>query len=184
MHLEESVVTRALIIVDVQKDFCEGGALPVAGGNAVAEAIAAHVAATHYDLVLATRDWHVAPGAHFSAEPDFVDSWPPHGIAGSPGAQLHPSIAALGLETYDKGAYEAAYSGFEAPGLPDRLRGAEVDDITVCGLATDYCVRKTAIDASRAGYRTHVIESLCAGVAPGSTQAALQQMRDHGIMIG
>ena len=107
---------RALIIVDVQPTFCEGGALPVTGGNAVAEAVAAYVDAhrDEYQLIVTTQDWHIDPGAHFSETPDFVDTWPPHGVAGTAEAELHPALAHVNADvTIKKGQYEAAYSGFE-----------------------------------------------------------------------
>ena len=109
-------MTRALIIVDVQPTFCEGGALPVTGGNAVAEAVAAYVEAHRgdYQLIVTTQDWHIDPGAHFSETPDFVDTWPPHGVAGTDEAEMHPALANVNADvTVKKGQYEAAYSGFE-----------------------------------------------------------------------
>src|SRR5439155_7990729 len=105
----------ALVIVDVQNDFCEGGSLGVSGGAAVAAAIGRRVESrtSGYDLVVATRDWHEDPGAHFSATPDFVDSWPAHCVAGTPGAELRPEVAGLPADVFDKGRRSAAYSGFE-----------------------------------------------------------------------
>lgn len=174
---------RALIVVDVQPDFCEGGALPVQGGDAVAVRIAEHLGASSYDLVLATQDWHVAPEGHFADEPDFRDTWPPHCLAESDGAALHPALRPLGLTTYRKGAYAAAYSGFEADGLAETLRQAGVDDVVVCGLATDHCVRMTALDAVRLGYPTTVLTDLCAGVAAETTAQALSQLRAAGVQL-
>ena len=125
---------RVLIIVDVQPTFCEGGTLAVAGGNAVAERVAAYATAHRedYRLIVTTQDWHIEPGAHFSAAPDYVDTWPPHGVAGSAEAELHPALAGLGLDAQvKKGQYAAAYSGFEGVTddvlelllrHPDRLR--------------------------------------------------------------
>ena len=107
---------RALIIVDVQPTFCEGGALPVTGGNAVAERIAAYLSSHRgdYDLVVTTQDWHIDPGEHFSSEPDFIDTWPVHGVADSAEAQLHPALNGLEADAaVKKGQYAAAYSGFE-----------------------------------------------------------------------
>ena len=115
-------MSRALIIVDVQNDFCEGGALPVEGGAAVAGAISEYVEAHHgqFDHIVATQDWHIDPGAHFSESPDFKDSWPPHCVAGSPGAELHPDLDTEHVQAYfHKGQYAAAYSGFEGLLAPE-----------------------------------------------------------------
>ena len=165
-------MSRALIVVDVQNDFCEGGSLAVAGGTAVAVRIAGLLAADHgYDHVVATRDHHIDPGPHFSAQPDYVDSWPVHCVAGTPGAEFHPALAATGFDAvFDKGEYAAAYSGFEglAAGvtLADWLVDRAVTAVDVCGIATDYCVRATALDAVRDGFATRVLLDLTAAVAP------------------
>jgi nicotinamidase/pyrazinamidase len=180
---------RALIVVDVQNDFCEGGSLAVAGGAAVAAAISEHIRTTPYDHVVATRDHHVDPGAHFSATPDFVDSWPPHCRRGTPGASFHRELDVGRIEAvFDKGAHAAAYSGFEGAepggrGLDDWLRAHDVDAVQVVGLATDHCVRATAIDAAAAGFATTVLLDLCAGVAPDSTERALTQLRTAGVAL-
>ena len=142
-------MTRALIVVDVQNDFCEGGSLAVAGGAAVAAAITEHVAAGGYDHVVATRDHHIDPGAHFSEAPDFLDSWPPHCVVGTSGVELHADLDRRPTEAvFDKGEYAAAYSGFEGSfdgqDLADWLRAHEVDAVDVVGIATDHCVRATA----------------------------------------
>lgn len=181
---------RALIIVDVQNDFCAGGSLAVAGGTEVARAITRYLGAGHdYGHVVATQDFHVAPGGHFSDDPDFVTSWPPHCVAGSAGAQLHPDLDAGRIEAvFRKGAYDAGLSGFEgvdATGttLADWLRRHGVDAVDVVGIATDYCVRSTAEDAARAGFTTRVLSSLTAGVAAESTATALAAMRAAGITV-
>ena len=180
---------RALIIVDVQNDFCEGGSLPVTGGAAVAAAISEHVRVARYDHVVATRDHHVDPGAHFSDAPDFVDTWPPHCLAGTPGASFHPALDVAPIEAvFDKGAHAAAYSGFEGaePGGAD-LRGwlvhRGVDTVDVVGIATDHCVRATARDAAAAGLHTRVLQELCVGVAPESTATALEELRAAGVEL-
>jgi nicotinamidase/pyrazinamidase len=180
---------RALIIVDVQNDFCEGGSLAVAGGAAVAAAVSAHVHNGGYDHVVASRDHHVDPGSHFSDSPDFVDSWPPHCRAGTPGASFHPELDVAPIEAvFSKGEYMAAYSGFQGaePGGTD-LRGwlasRGVDSVDVVGIATDHCVRATARDAAEAGLRTRVLLDLCAGVAPESTAAALDELRAAGVEL-
>ena len=182
---------RALVIVDVQNDFCEGGSLAVTGGAAVARAITGTLARPGhgYDCIVATQDYHVQPGSHFAAQPDYDRSWPPHCVAGTPGADFHPGLDTTVIqEIFRKGAYAAAYSGFEgkAPdgsSLAEWLRSHEVSHVDVCGLATDYCVRATALDAVRNGFETRLLERLCAGVAPASTQSALAEMRDAGVTI-
>lgn len=184
-------VVRALIIVDVQNDFCEGGALAVTGGAAVARAITGYLDVGHrrYAHVVATRDCHIDPGGHFSDQPDFVSSWPPHCVAGSPGADFHPDLATGLVEAvFSKGAYAAAYSGFEGAdehgtSLADWLRAHAVDAVDVVGIATDYCVRRTAEDALHAGFTTAVLPDLTAGVDPVSTTAALAAMRVAGITV-
>jgi nicotinamidase/pyrazinamidase len=179
---------RALIIVDVQNDFCEGGSLAVEGGGAVARAISAHLASHEgeYGHVAATRDYHVDPGAHFSADPDYLDTWPPHCVAGTAGASFHPDLDITKIEAvFSKGAYAAAYSGFEgtsADGTPlaDWLSERGVTEIDIAGLTTDYCVRATAGDAVRAGLPTRVLLDLTAGVARPTTDKALEEMRAAG----
>ncbi|WP_045730577.1 isochorismatase family protein [Pseudarthrobacter chlorophenolicus] len=189
-------MSRALIIVDVQNDFCEGGSLAVDGGAAVAGAISEYVDAHHneFDHIVATQDWHIDPGSHFSDNPDFKDSWPAHCVAGTRGAELHPDLDTEYIEAYfRKGQYAAAYSGFEgllapedavptgerqagsnadaleedgdAVGLDDWLQSHDVEDVVVVGLATDYCVRATSLDAVQAGYSVTVVRSLTAGIA-------------------
>lgn len=184
------VDVRALIIADVQNDFCEGGALPVPGGAAVARAITRYLSAGHdYDHVVATQDWHVDPGDHFSDHPDYTSSWPPHCVAGSPGAEFHPGLDPARIEAvFRKGAGGAGYSGFEGSdddgeNLGDWLRRHGVDAVDVVGIATDYCVRRTAEDAARAGFATRVLPGLTAGVAAESTAKALAAMRAAGITV-
>lgn len=180
---------RALIIVDVQNDFCEGGSLAVSGGAAVARAVNGLLAGSHgYDHVVATKDYHIDPGAHFSAHPDYVDSWPPHCVAGTGGADFHPDLDTTAVEAvFLKGAHSAAYSGFEGScegvGLADWLRARGVDEVDVVGIATDYCVRATAEDAARAGLRTRVLVDLTAGVAADSTTTALAAMAGAGVEL-
>ncbi|MEV0677896.1 isochorismatase family protein [Actinosynnema sp. NPDC050436] len=182
-------MTRALIVVDVQNDFCEGGSLAVAGGAAVAAAISSHVASSGYDHVVATRDYHVDPGDHFSATPDYVDSWPVHCVAGTAGASFHPELDVTAVEAvFSKGAYAAAYSGFEGASgggesLVDWLRGRGVDRVDVVGIATDHCVRATALDAASAGFATTVLLGLTAGVARATVDTALDRMRAAGVAL-
>jgi nicotinamidase/pyrazinamidase len=180
-------VANALIVVDVQNDFCEGGSLPVAGGAAVAAAISAHLARGGYDHVVATRDYHIDPGAHFSATPDFVTSWPVHCVTGTPGASFHPSLDIDRIEAvFSKGAHAAAYSGFEGSNVEGRtlaewLRAFEVDTVDVVGLATDHCVRATALDAASDGFATTVLLDLTAGVNASTVDSAVAELRAAGV---
>jgi nicotinamidase/pyrazinamidase len=181
---------RALIVVDVQNDFCEGGSLGVAGGAAVAAAINDYVAAGgDYRYAVATQDFHVDPGAHFSDRPDYSSSWPPHCQAGSVGAEFHPNLETGRIDAvFRKGAYAAAYSGFEgvdSAGTPlgDWLRRRGVDQVDVVGIATDHCVRDTAEDAVRKGLTTRVLLDLTVGVAETSTAAAIEALRTVGVTL-
>lgn len=179
-------MANALIVVDVQNDFCEGGSLAVTGGAAVAAAISQHIAQTPYDVVVATRDYHIDPGAHFSDEPDYVDSWPVHCVAGTAGASFHPELDVTAIQAvFSKGAYAAAYSGFEGASadgssLVDWLRARDVTTVDVVGIATDHCVRATALDAAQAGLTTRVLLGLTAGVAQPTVDSALEQLRGAG----
>ena len=204
-------MSRALIIVDLQNDFCEGGSLAVAGGAAVASEINALVAATRdaspdansdagseanrvvsdhaYNFAVASRDLHQDPGTHFSTEPDFVDSWPPHCVIGTPGADFHPSFDSGPLAAvFDKGRSAAAYSAFEGSDsagtfLAAWLTERGVDAVDVVGIAADHCVRATALDAAAAGFRTRVLLNFTAGVAPSTTSAAIAAMRSAGVEV-
>jgi nicotinamidase/pyrazinamidase len=175
-------MTLAVVVVDVQNDFCEGGSLAVAGGTEVARAITDRLNSGGYEHAVATRDHHIEPGAHFSTEPDFVDSWPSHCVVGTPGVAMHPELSTRHLEAvFDKGEYAAAYSGFEGRdhdlGLEDWLRSRGVDMVEVVGIATDHCVRATALDAARLGFRTRVRLELTAGVAAATVSRALDELR-------
>ncbi|MCI1219313.1 MAG: isochorismatase family protein [Bifidobacterium sp.] len=200
-------MSRALIVVDVQPTFCEGGELGVQGGNAVAGRIAAFVSRHRgdYAYMATTQDWHIEPGAHFSDHPDFVDTWPVHGRASTPNAQLHPDIAALGItHHFKKGQYSAAYSGFEGiedntDAIPSRnevrireqsgrtlanaLKAAGVDQVDVVGIAESHCVKATALDAKRLGYRVTVFSDLTVPVSPESGAAARAQLRAAGVQL-
>jgi nicotinamidase/pyrazinamidase len=181
-------VTRALLVVDVQNDFCEGGSLAVTGCSAVAAAITGHLRSSDYAHVVATRDHHVDPGGHFAEQPDYLDTWPAHCVAGTAGAELHPALDRAPLEAvFDKGEYAAAYSGFEgrADGvaLADWLRERGVDAVDIAGIATDHCVRATALDAVAEGFAVRVLLHLTAGVAEASTDAALEQLRAAGVEL-
>ncbi|MEU7717162.1 nicotinamidase [Streptomyces tibetensis] len=187
---------RALIVVDVQNDFCEGGSLAVSGGADVAAAVTeliGQAAGSGYQHVVATRDHHIAPGGHFSTNPDYSRSWPAHCVAGTEGVGFHPNFAPAVASgsidaVFDKGAYSAAYSGFEGAdengtSLADWLRSREVTEVDVVGIATDHCVRATALDAAREGFRTHVLLDLTAGVAQESTERALEELRGAGVEL-
>jgi nicotinamidase/pyrazinamidase len=206
---------RALIVVDVQNDFCEGGSLAVAGGADVAAAITEHIGQEdspgsgygrplddhhprtkphgRYHFVVATRDCHIAPGDHFSDRPDFRRSWPAHCVAGTEGVGFHPNFApavASGAidAVFDKGTYSAAYSGFEGVdenGVPlaDWLHTHGVTSVDVVGIATDHCVRATALDAAREGFATQVLLDLTAGVAEETTQQAQEELRAAGVEL-
>lgn len=188
-------MTRALIVVDVQRDFCEGGALAVTGGAAVAAAISELLGTDHgYDHVVASRDHHIDPGEHFSAEPDFVDTWPPHCVAGTPGAEFHDNLVHRDFAAvFEKGRHAAAYSGFEGVGAPDGpavdrslddwLRAHGVTEVDVCGIATDHCVRATALDAAAAGYATTVLLPLTAAVSPERIPEVVAEWAAAGIAI-
>lgn len=180
------------MVVDVQNDFCEGGSLPVTGGAAVARAISEQMAgpqASGYAHVVATQDYHIDPGSHFSDEPDFVRSWPPHCVAGTPGAEFHPALDAGRFEAvFRKGLHAAAYSGFEGAdpdGVPLAawLRDRGVTSVDITGLATDHCVRATATDAATAGFDTRVLLNLTAGVAQDTVGSALDEMRAAGVKL-
>ena len=180
-------MASALLVVDVQNVFCEGGSLAVIGGAAVARAITDRLDIGDYDHAVATRDHHVDPGGHFSKAPDYIDTWPAHCVAGTRGAELHPDLDRTNLElVFDKGEYAAAYSGFEGitdqDGRPllDWLRAHHIDSVEIVGIATDHCVRATALDAVAGGLTTAVRLDLTAGVARTTVDLALEQMREAG----
>ncbi|MFU8870315.1 isochorismatase family protein [Micromonospora sp. SL4-19] len=183
----------ALIIVDVQNDFCEGGSLAVAGGSGVAAGISRVLAAEpdRWDHVVATKDYHVDPGPHFGDPPNYVDSWPRHCVVGTAGSEFHPDLETDRVEAiFHKGEHSAAYSGFEGHAddgecLADWLRRHDVDRVDVVGIATDHCVRATALDAAREGFRTTVLLDLTAAVAPETLDVARRAMDSAGVaMVG
>ncbi|MGO9216751.1 MAG: nicotinamidase [Streptosporangiaceae bacterium] len=180
---------RALVIVDVQNDFCEGGSLAVAGGGEVARAISRYLESGGYDHVVASRDLHIDPGSHFSAHPDYVNSWPRHCVAGTGGAAFHPDLDTGHIATvFSKGAHEAAYSAFDGSDetgalLAAWLRERGVDELDVAGIATDYCVRATAISAAQEGFRTRVLLGLTAGVDPTTTAESIEAMKAAGAQV-
>jgi len=190
------MVVAALFIIDVQNDFTEGGALGVNGGAAVAAEITTYLWANaeQYAAVVASRDWHDPNsdnGGHFAtdAEPNFVDTWPPHCVAGTFGAEYDPALNTGQITLHvRKGQGVPAYSIFEGitddgesvPAMLDRL---EIDKIDIVGIATDYCVLASALDAVATGRSVSVLTQLTAGVAPESRAAALVTMQDAGITL-
>ena len=193
----EDEMQKALIIVDVQNDFCEGGSLAVEGGHAVASSITGLVgldrAGGRYDYVVASKDWHIDPGEHYAApgsNPDFVTSWPVHCAAGTQGAAFSPNLQVALDEVFLKGQYSNGYSSFEGVsgssegvGLRDWLTERGVKAVDVVGIATDYCVRATALDATAAGFETSVLVEHCAGVTSGTSEAALEELASAGVTI-
>ncbi len=183
---------RALLVVDVQPTFCEDGALGVVGGHATAAAIADFAAAQRgrYDFVVTTQDWHIDPGDHFAtppAEPDFVDTWPPHGVAGTSDAELHPALVDLAPDaSVRKGQYAAAYSGFEGTDddghtLADLLAARKITAVDVVGIAESHCVRATALDAVKLGYPVRVFSDLTVPVSPEQGADARAEMAAAGV---
>lgn len=185
-------MSKALFIVDVQNDFTEGGALAVDGGDAVASGISRYLSshADEYELIVASRDWHDGTGdngGHFaSGEPDFVDTWPVHCVAGTPGAEYDPGLDTDAVTHHvKKGQGRPAYSLYE--GVTDEgatvaelLERHGVVDVDVAGIATDHCVRASALDAIEHGRHVRVLTDLVAGVAPGTSEAALAELAHAG----
>lgn len=189
-------MTRALLIVDVQNDFTEGGALGVDGGAAVAAGISAYLAKhpERYDQVIASQDWHDGDndnGGHFATAeaPDFVTSWPVHCVAGTTGADYHPALDATAITVHvRKGQGKPDYSAFQGvtddgTPLPQALDELGIDRLDVVGIATDYCVLASALDAKSSGRTVHVLSDLVAGVAAASSAAALEQLTADGITV-
>jgi nicotinamidase/pyrazinamidase len=189
-------MTRALFIIDVQNDFTEGGALGVDGGNAVAAGISEYLRAHpgRYDAVFASRDWHDAAndnGGHFAGadEPDFIETWPVHCVAGTTGAEYHPALDTSAVTVHvRKGQGAPAYSIFEGTTddgatVPTTLDALGIDEVDVVGIATDYCVLASARDALAAGRRVRVLTDLVAGVAPESSAAALETLVAAGATV-
>jgi nicotinamidase/pyrazinamidase len=188
---------RALLVVDVQNDFVEGGSLAVTGGTAVAAAITDHLArhADDYAAVVASRDWHEpdsSNGGHFATAehaPDFDSRWPAHCVAGTPGAEYVDGLDRSFLTHHVlKGMGEPAYSMFEGVHggqrtLADLLAELRVGTVDVAGIATDYCVRATCLDARAAGLDVRLLGDLVAGVAPETTERALAEMAAAGVLL-
>jgi len=190
-------MSKALFVIDVQNDFCEGGALACLGGAAVATSITNFLKASKssYDAVIASRDWHTPNsenGGHFplpGLEPDFVTSWPLHCIAGEPGAEYHPNLDSSLIDIHiKKGQGKHGYSIFEGvtdsgESIQDVIARLGITEVDVVGIATDYCVRASALDANRSGLDVRVITSLTAGVSAVSTEAAIDELVDAGVKV-
>jgi len=187
----------ALVVVDVQNDFCEGGSLGVEGGGAVARSVSELVgfdrAGGHYDVVVATKDWHEDPGDHWAAPgtvPDFVESWPIHCRAGTEGSSFHPDLEVAVDEVFLKGRESASYTGFDGGAVGDAsvrlgswLRAKGVERVDVVGIATDHCVRATALDAVAQGFETRVLLAHCAGVDADTTGEAIAELIGAGVAV-
>lgn len=188
-------MTKALLVVDVQNDFCEGGSLAVIGGAAIATKISAFIKASDYDLVVASRDWHDADNnnsGHFAnsgSEPDFKSSWPVHCVAETPGANYHPNLDSdLIQEHLYKGQGAHGYSAFEGitqqgGSLEELLKGKNISEVDVVGIATDHCVLASALDAKKLGFEVRVLSTLTAGVSPKSTEKAIDLLVDSGVQV-
>jgi nicotinamidase/pyrazinamidase len=186
---------RALIVVDVQNDFCEGGALAVTGGAQVAHDIAELLRhwttqdpdRPDYAFVVATKDHHIDPGEHWARDPDYTDSWPVHCRVGTDGEAFHPNLDPQPFDAiFLKGEHAAAYSGFEGSttsgdGLAEWLKSHEVTEVDVCGLATDYCVKATALDAVKSGFQTRLLRHLSAAVADEA--GAIAELQAAGVSV-
>lgn len=187
-------MARALLIIDVQNDFTEGGALGVEGGKAVAAGISAYLAKhpERYSQVVSSQDWHNAEGdngGHFAAKPDFVNSWPVHCVAGTVGAEFDPALDASRITIrVHKGQGKPDYSAFQGVTLAgDTLAKAldehNIDSVDVVGIATDYCVLASALDALASGRAVTVLSDLVAGVAAETSNTALLQLEASGVAV-
>jgi nicotinamidase/pyrazinamidase len=189
-------MTRALLIVDVQNDFTEGGALGVDGGGAVARKVSTLLAreGDDYDVIVASRDWHDADsdnGGHFATDeaPNYSTTWPVHCVAGTEGAEYHPDLSTGSVDFHVfKGQGKPSYSAFEGAAgdgtsLTDILKQNEVTDVDVVGIATDYCVRASAFDALKAGLTVRILTDYVAGVAQESSEKSLREMADAGAVL-
>jgi nicotinamidase/pyrazinamidase len=188
-------LNKALLVVDVQNDFCEGGSLAVSGGAAVAKKISEYLNSTDYDLVVASRDWHDSDNnnsGHFaddSSDPDYKNSWPVHCVANSDGAKYHPNLDLNLIQAHVyKGQGAHGYSAFEGVTedggtLEQLLKNENINQLDVVGIATDHCVLASALDAKKLGLSVRVISSLTAGVSPESTEQAIDSLIDSGVEV-
>lgn len=191
-------MANALIIVDVQNDFVEGGSLGVPGGLNLAERIAEKLESvfpTMFDHIVYTQDWHIEPGDHFSNNPDFVDSWPVHCVANEPGSEIAPVLREVVEKNADnfmnirKGMYDASYSGFDGVDADDNklealLKNLGVDEVTIVGIAAEHCVRATALDAAEAGFRTTVWSDYTVGIDEDRVNEVLDtELPENGVKV-
>jgi nicotinamidase/pyrazinamidase len=185
---------KAILIVDVQNDFTEGGSLGVNGGSALATKISEHLAKSgdEYALVIGSRDWHDSQsdnGGHFSENPDHVHTWPPHCVSGTPGAEYHPGInQSLIDEHIRKGQGKPAYSAFEGETetgqtIPELIAAKKITELVLVGIATDYCVRESALDAVKIGIKVTLLPELCVGIDPAGSIRAIREMSDGGVEV-
>lgn len=187
-------MNKALIIVDEQNDFVEGGSLGVDGGlevvNKTINFLKEHK--NDYDLIVVTQDWHIDPGEHFSENPDYIDSWPVHCVAETEGAELVSELTET-LENLDpvfirKGQYIAAYSGFEGTdengnNLETVLLDNSIGEVDIVGIAEDYCVNSTAIDANKLGFNTNVILDLTEAINSDNAELLRVELKNAGINL-
>jgi nicotinamidase/pyrazinamidase len=178
-------MARALLIIDFQNDFTSGGALAVPDGDAIAPRLNELIDSGGFDLVVATRDWHPPDHASFA---DQGGPWPPHCVQDTHGAELNGALNRAGVDAIVDAGYRRdleGYSGFEETNLAELLRQNDVDDLTVVGLATDYCVRETAADALRQGFRVSIDRDGIRGidVEPGDSERALDELRAAGAHV-
>lgn len=190
-------MTRALLVIDVQNDFCEGGALACQGGASVAAKISSFIRenSSRYELVVASRDWHTpndSNDGHFPAEgnlPDYISTWPLHCIQGTEGAEYHPNLDTNLIDVHiKKGQSSNGYSIFdgvteEGESFAEVLRSHSISEVEVVGIATDYCVRASALDSAKQGFKVRVISSLTAGVSEASTERAIAEMLEAGVDV-
>lgn len=181
-------IRRALLVVDVQNDFCEGGSLEVKGGEEVAHRISEYLRSRsgNYEFIVASKDHHIRPAGHFSRHPDFISTWPTHCLAGAPGSEFHPALDTNYIhQVVLKGEYQGAYSAFEGAtqtneSLLEVLERKEIDALDICGIATDYCVLQSAVNSLDYGYPTTILIDLVAGVSEEGSLEALEELQGRG----
>lgn len=186
-------MNSALVVVDVQKDFVEGGSLAVKGGQRIADTLENNVLPVYEtlgNLVLFTKDWHIDPGSHFSDEPDYIDSWPRHCVATTPGANFAGRFPVMteAENVFLKGQYEASYSGVDGVNLQgmslvESLDYFEVESVDIVGIAYDYCVKATALDLKELGFRVNIIKDFTASVHPENDEELTEFFKSKGITV-